>query len=371
MPDEDEWLWNLPCRDRQPIQDRVLWERGISEAKFAVLPNSTTRPNPLVVDGLVVASCATPGGIHAFNAETGEHRWAISMGRYADSHVIADNGVVYGGSGSLLIAIRAVDGQVLWHRPVPHSVSYCDPTVSEGHLYRGDTNGFLMCFDVKDGSVLWAARPSRSRRNRVNTAPAVWRDLVISSTVDGLLFALNRETGSLIWKRQLAYGISTELQQFGHHVVVRSNQTIYVIDPATGDVVHRWTSPGKEVAGIVTAGDRIIAWITPRVRMRDAPPGYKHPKKPDELLAFRPQEVLWRRPQSPAAYLSRWDKDTGLLYENTFDGIGILDPVTGERLHLLTSGFPSELSEYAIPSVTEHYLYLLEMKGSLLCVSHP
>jgi quinohemoprotein ethanol dehydrogenase len=75
-------------------------------------------------------------------------------------------------------------------------------------LYFTGTYSVARAVDAKTGKVLWEYDPESikhtSDRLRVmwdqNKGPAVWKDKLIISTIDGRLIGLNRYTGKKVWE---------------------------------------------------------------------------------------------------------------------------------------------------------------------------
>src|SRR5207249_6347866 len=104
--------------------------------------------------------------------------------------------------------------------------------------------------------------------------------------------------------------------------------------------------------------------------VRDNPHG-KEPAHPrTELVGMRGHSVLWRTPYPRwASPRLRWDSESGLLYESTQMGLGIVDPESGERF-VCVHGFGRDnrrwpVDQVALPSVAGSNLYVLGRHGGM------
>src|SRR5215471_21279980 len=89
------------------------------------------------------------------------------------------------------------------------------PLVDDGIMYITDGWGSVYAIDVssgKRGVIRWKFNPEIDRVwagdvaccGVNNRGVAFWKDKIISATLDGRLFALNRATGEKIWERKVA-----------------------------------------------------------------------------------------------------------------------------------------------------------------------
>jgi outer membrane protein assembly factor BamB len=150
------------------------------------------------------------------------------------------------------------------------------PTISGGVLYVGDNNGVLSAIDPLNGRTLWTYRAS----NPIMSAPIVYGNAVIVGEGDenspqgsspshpirvgkppSALIALDRRSGSVLWKVRLAgSGMPTPAVIDG--ILVHHNGAGYVlgIDPANGRVLYERDlhSIASMVAALPMPGGRFV-----------------------------------------------------------------------------------------------------------------
>ena len=167
------------------------------------------RVSPVVASNVVVTlgqrSDDDGGRIEAFDAESGEERWAADVGRPTglaadDDHVYT--GVKTGRDAGRVVAFAAESGERAWTASVRNLASALAAT--------GDTvyaaNGTLAAIDAADGSVRWEVADRAGVDFSVLLAPddqlAATDDAVVFADVDRAI-ALSPTDASTAWQREL------------------------------------------------------------------------------------------------------------------------------------------------------------------------
>ena len=63
----------------------------------------------------------------------------------------------------------------------------------------GNEDRFLYCFNRSDGSLHWSVRLT----NRINASSIIVGDNVVTTTMDGRIFAHKLKTGEEVWRFEL------------------------------------------------------------------------------------------------------------------------------------------------------------------------
>jgi outer membrane protein assembly factor BamB len=156
---------------------------------------------PVVSGGIVyVAAVATAGyDLAALDARTGYLWWRTFIWATPSmSPPSAAGGTVYvGAAGYLTFDLLAVsNGSVLWQYPIAVSSS---PAAVNGVVYASSWDDNLYALDANTGALLW----KYSTTNHIYSSPAVADGVVYVGSGDGNVYALNATTGALVWKHSI------------------------------------------------------------------------------------------------------------------------------------------------------------------------
>jgi outer membrane protein assembly factor BamB len=182
---------------------------------------SHTEATPRVLDGKVYCG-AGDDGLFCLDAATGKEVWHFT-GFHIDSTPAVEGGRVFVGSGvgdvykeTMIFCLNAADGKVVWKVPTGLPV-WGPPTAGGGVVYFGVGNGTfvdsdpkapagaLLCLKADDGDEVWRF----AVKDGVLCRPMVDAGRVYFGCRDGTVYALDRRTGRLKWKRFLASPVVT------------------------------------------------------------------------------------------------------------------------------------------------------------------
>ncbi|MGI0148562.1 MAG: PQQ-binding-like beta-propeller repeat protein, partial [Thermoplasmata archaeon] len=154
-----------------------------------------------------------------------------------------------GGMGEV-VALREGNGTILWRHPTP-SVHFSSPAYADGTVYVGVMGMYnttsqisfkppygVLALDAMTGDERWSFQTGGS----VAASPAVAGPNLIVPAKDGKVYALNRETGALVWTSPIDAGISSPAV-FGNSAFVGGGAfgnpgRVVALDVANGSV--RW-----------------------------------------------------------------------------------------------------------------------------------
>lgn len=364
--------------EHHSLEDLLVWRYELAETSSVALPPTGVNPNPLVVGDIVTASVFDPGEIVAVARNNGGALWNLHLQEFGSSHVSFADGVLYAQTLRILYALRPDSGEVIW-KWTPYDEEgewvYSSPTLEGDRLFIGDRAGVLHCLSTKTGDLLWWAQTSEDENGQVNATAIVVDDLVITATNAALAIAYEVDSGREVWRRTLDSGSIFQIQRLLDNIVVQTWNSIYLLDPGTGEIGHQWSWPGRQVQWITVAQDGLLA-ITNKDPGKDRSlPAFQEAR----LLGLGEDGIRFEHEYSASMGMLRYEPTTKLVYEPRFDGLGIIDPNTGRRLHHISSkqGFYPTL-----PHVSEGIIYLLAAEthfrepsirrlGVLLAVRHP
>lgn len=166
-----------------------------------------TYSSPAVLGDTVFG--AFPGsGAFACDVQTGERRWradkSIVISSNSGPTVAVSEKMVFVRTGSALFALDAATGAARWRYANKGGAS--SPVATETAVVLGIGNGAIVKLDAATGKELWTYTPPAATRpggqprplfdTRLIATPIISGDIVYACTTDGLLLALNADTGA-------------------------------------------------------------------------------------------------------------------------------------------------------------------------------
>ncbi|HET6993744.1 MAG TPA: PQQ-binding-like beta-propeller repeat protein [Chitinophagaceae bacterium] len=187
-------------------------------------------------------------GVLALNFSTGQKIWAETSPVYAlnstNTSPIYKNGKIYSTIEYGFHAINSSNGQLIWsYSTTAYGAFIISPVASANYVFTG-TASQLIALNINSGTVAWQySLPAEPCRN-----PVLYNDLIIFGAADGKVYAINQNTGILVWSRDF----SVSYNNLGaHHVaptiygntVILSvgNKGTFALNAFTGATV--WNNP--------------------------------------------------------------------------------------------------------------------------------
>jgi len=156
---------------------------------------------PLLQDGVVYFT-SIDHFLYAVDAETGNAVWdqPVDLEGAIASTPLYDDGYLYVGSYShKMYKVDAVSGEIVAEYE-GHNWVWSTPVLMDGVLYYTDLSGYVYALNAADLSERWAERHAEKG---IRPAPVVTEDYVVAASRDGKVYWLDRESGSLIFDREL------------------------------------------------------------------------------------------------------------------------------------------------------------------------
>ena len=247
---------------QEDAEDAVAWGRSAS---------------PLVRDGVVYIPVGGPVegkqvSLLAMDAETGETKWEAvgSQASYATPSLLTIGGIdqLVLVNESDVTGYAVVDGEELWSHPWPGK-SNMNASVSQPHVVDGDfvflSKGYGIGAELLELTVsgdnewdvesLWAAPVLKTKFSNVAI-----KDGVAYGLDDGILSAVDVETGDRLWKKgRYKYG---QILLVGEHLLVMGEDGDLILVAATGDKFNEIAKipalEGQTWNTICIYGDRVL-----------------------------------------------------------------------------------------------------------------
>ena len=215
-----------------PTTGKLLWENDFSDD-----PSNDLNRSPRFSGGIALAVGSLIIGtenaqVLSFSTETGKLQWQVNVsGEVVAQPVYADGKVIVHTTRGDLIALDSETGKELWtltnKQPKLTLRGNATPTVSQGGIVYGRSDGYVSVALLANGQPLWqipVARPygatELERLVDVDTKPIISNGVVYTLAYNGNLLAIDLLKGVQIWSRKYA----------GFNNIALSGLTLYLTD---------------------------------------------------------------------------------------------------------------------------------------------
>ena len=176
----------------------------------------------IVTASLLMATALTPASAadmtheRALSAAKEPQNWLLHHGNYEGHRFSALKEINAGNVKNLKLAFTvALGGNEAGGNRYKHATLEATPIVEDGVMYVTDGWGRVYAIDMssgKKGMFRWRFDPEIDRAwagdvaccGVNNRGVALWKDKIISISLDGRMFALNKATGEKVWERKIA-----------------------------------------------------------------------------------------------------------------------------------------------------------------------
>jgi outer membrane protein assembly factor BamB len=189
--------------------------------------------------------------IYAINLENGSQIWKFpadkaekGMSFFAAPGLTEDSQLIIGGYDHILYSLNANNGTLLWSFAGADDRYIASPLVTSQYIFAPNANGKVYALDLK-GGLKWTFNAGQS----IWAQPATNEncDCLFVPSMDHHLYALEAETGSLIWKSPdlgAAVVSSPTFGEDGAIFVGTFGNEMLALDAKTGAIQWRAPSTG-------------------------------------------------------------------------------------------------------------------------------
>ncbi|MBA2719311.1 MAG: PQQ-binding-like beta-propeller repeat protein [Chloroflexi bacterium] len=165
-------------------------------ARWTVPLGAPIRNNISVLGGLAIVP-TEDGVLHAIRLSDGSEQWTYRAGTSLTGPAGLDDLVYVRDGRGTLHALEVATGTERWS--VGGAVgSASSPTISDGSIYVGTSDGHVVAFDARSGERRWDREVAPS--NEIIGSPAAGAGLVFAASPSGGLVALRAATGDVVWR---------------------------------------------------------------------------------------------------------------------------------------------------------------------------
>jgi len=211
---------------------------------------------PKIHDGILYCGCFDRN-MYAINAETGELSWKYTTNDKVGSGVAIDSGRIYfGGKDQNVYCLDAKTGKFVWKFKT-YDCIISEPIVVGNKVIIGSYDHNVYCIDKDSGSLIWKFQTQGEIHN---TNPMSHRNgILYFGSFDNMTRAVDIETGRLIWKTKVgSYGMGVAPLLHGDMILqsTRDGQ-LFALD-MDGRVIWKYVGSDEDVMGIPAIHDGLI-----------------------------------------------------------------------------------------------------------------
>ncbi len=215
------------------VTGRQRWKRAIQGGVTASAK----------IEGDTLLFGAGDGFFYALDALTGRTKWSFPIRSEGIGSPLVQDGVVYFLTGTnTAYALKVASGEQIWVYSRPDSANLTvrgasEPTSWGTRLYAGFSDGVLVALDRAKGTVIWEKPLSESGRFRdVDSKPVIDGNTLYVSSYDGQLYALDVSTGQTLWVNDQG-GFSPVTVSGANLYYSSSTRKVLALDKASGKVL--------------------------------------------------------------------------------------------------------------------------------------
>lgn len=218
------------------------WRYQITENEQSV---ENVMNGPAVANGRVYLP--TTKGLRVFDARTGEIRWRGEGYTYASPAAIDDTCwfAVEGGGGGIIRELDTNSYRVRWSRQIAGPVR-TDLAVANGTVFVGAEDGTVSALDAETGKVRWEFESEfsqwqlqdedQSNRKGFKGGIAVESGRVYAPCLNGVLYALDANTGEEVWRFETKWRIEDAAAVGNGRVHVANADDLFTLNADDGSI---------------------------------------------------------------------------------------------------------------------------------------
>jgi outer membrane protein assembly factor BamB len=229
-------------------------------------------------------------GITAISVADGKIIWRVPLPKqgYDEYQMSFGNGLLYFSVRSIIYAMDANSGHILWQRSLPpdfrinqawmgntdvyreyDALSYYDRLLYvrlSGAAQNQTQKCLLLAIDALDGQEQWRfpfsiPTTKESPPFMVASRPTLEEGLLFFSDWTGRVYLMDKDTGKLIWQDAVEFPIARPLLRNGH-IYIPTRNSLLSLSAETGEVIWSTSPLESSVTSPIRAMEDIILVLT-------------------------------------------------------------------------------------------------------------
>lgn len=219
--------------------------------------------SPVIIDNIIYVG-STDNNLYAIDAPTGEINWKYKTeGSINSTPAVSGGKVLFLSYDGYFYALNQADGQLDWKfktggenkhyvkdyyngifKPDFWDFYLSSPTVSNNTVYFGSTDSSVYALEIESGKLIW----NHKTGGNIHSSPSYYKNSLFVGCWDSKIYCLNATTGKENWSyttgrdtaQYIWLGIQASPSVDSGVVYIGSRDAkMYALDAETGDVV--WT----------------------------------------------------------------------------------------------------------------------------------
>jgi outer membrane protein assembly factor BamB len=275
---------------------------------------------------LLVGSCS--GNFYALDRRTGQVRWTYNVRQDGDQTsfhgdpLVTDNLILIGtdnGKQGHLYAFERESGKVRWKTLAPAgaegNVGAATDIVRRGNqIYAVAQGDELLCVSLEDGNIRWTFASQYDRhKNLLTHSPALVGELVLFAGLDGILYALQADSGQIVWKADLHSRLTTSpiVSPNGIYVGTQDGH-VYCLQTKNGAITRSLAADVPPDLHIAVTADSVFAVMAHAPQTEG---GISFQQTDLEALDLDLHRVRWRQKTPAVVPRNTWTSSRPYLWK--------------------------------------------------------
>ena len=217
----------------------LIWSNTINTGNLGAITS-----NPTAVAGYVVVSEFNTG-VHVFNAANGIQIW--SNGSLPSANPLVSGGVVYiGTENSLITAYNLASGNIIWQNTVTVN-NHSSPVMANDTIYMPGSDK-MYALNKNTGAIIWS-RISITGSSILLSSPSISLSdaSLYAGYTKGSVYCLQSRTGAINWiypysNFQIQTTPSNPVAANGMVVINRDDNSLYALSTRSGSLIWKFTA---------------------------------------------------------------------------------------------------------------------------------
>jgi len=226
----------------------VHWRQNLGSPAFS----------PVLTNG--IAYVATQGGrLLALSEVDGMIRWSKELSdEWVYPPALGKGLLVTGGGDALVWGLDDSSGELRWQHKLDQELVYSPVSASEHSVIVTTFSGAVIALKIRDGSEIWSRHFTTQ-----SLAPTVIDSRVLLPGMDGILRALDPDTGRLLWQQPLDGRIVTPLHGRGDLLLALTEEgTLYLLGADSGKIRHRERIEGSPLGCVFLEKNAVLVFMS-------------------------------------------------------------------------------------------------------------